>query len=535
VGWAGFFAVSFEETSIAGVPWAAAFGVGLAMTLGVAWILFHVSVLRPIRLALKETQSILGQLGSDGGTLPNEVVALQDNVHKVQRLVLDAEAQVKALALDRLADPILDQELEGELGKGIFRISHFLRGVSERLFIVARGEPGLLVCSQGELARSANNTISKLTELRRDYGALEQGLMVGPHLVAFGNVHGQLEFLSQALQKHVGISGSVNMRALVDPASQILLQTALRMVSETGLWQGELLLITPPTSGNGPSSMATECFCKVLTRDDGGEPAKLGWYFQDLSGVLSVEQLKERTAGLIHQARKGALGELALGIAHEISNPLTVVTARAGLIKGWVRKGSMDLKMLDSAVDQIERMALKIHRIIQGLKSLNADSGGCASFAQVSLAEIIRETVELCRSRMEHDEIDIQVEDMPQSVKFECQPEQIFQILLNLLNNSFDAVRGNTEKWIRIAAFFRGDAVEVWVTDSGPPIPTHLREKVLQPFFTTKETGTGLGLSISQKIAKLHGGSLFLDAGCVNTRFILRLPIRQVPSERRAA
>lgn len=111
-------------------------------------------------------------------------------------------------------------------------------------------------------------------------------------------------------------------------------------------------------------------------------------------------------------------------------------------------------------------------------------------------------------------------------IKISCHPAQISQIILNLLNNSFDAVSVLEEKWVRLVVKENKNDVEIQVTDSGKGIPYEYQSKLTQPFFTTKASGkgTGLGLSISQVIAEAHHGELYLDKESKNTRFIVKLP-----------
>jgi C4-dicarboxylate-specific signal transduction histidine kinase len=97
---------------------------------------------------------------------------------------------------------------------------------------------------------------------------------------------------------------------------------------------------------------------------------------------------------------------------------------------------------------------------------------------------------------------------------------------LNLLNNSFDATQSLTDRWIKVKAWEEPNQISISVTDSGHGIPEGIREKILEPFFTTKEVGkgTGLGLSISLGIIKSHGGTLEIDGNAENTRFLIHLP-----------
>ncbi|MBK8204245.1 MAG: GHKL domain-containing protein [Bdellovibrionales bacterium] len=105
------------------------------------------------------------------------------------------------------------------------------------------------------------------------------------------------------------------------------------------------------------------------------------------------------------------------------------------------------------------------------------------------------------------------------------------QVLLNLLNNSFDAVAALPETWVDLKVETIGDNLRMIVTDSGKGILPSIAEKIMDPFFTTKEVGkgTGLGLSISRGIVLSHGGSLIYDSTHPNTRFIIEIPLTQSP------
>ena len=100
------------------------------------------------------------------------------------------------------------------------------------------------------------------------------------------------------------------------------------------------------------------------------------------------------------------------------------------------------------------------------------------------------------------------------------------QVLLNLLFNARDAVRDLKDKWVRLEVMNLSDFVEFSVTDSGTGISNAVRERIMQPFFTTKDVGqgTGLGLSISRGIVEAHGGRLYYDEKSQHTRFVFVIP-----------
>jgi C4-dicarboxylate-specific signal transduction histidine kinase len=110
---------------------------------------------------------------------------------------------------------------------------------------------------------------------------------------------------------------------------------------------------------------------------------------------------------------------------------------------------------------------------------------------------------------------------------------ELSQVLFNLLSNACDAIDKQEQPWIQIIGRREGDRFTLSVIDSGSGIPPTLAERIMEPFFTTKDLGkgTGLGLSISLSIAKRHGGDLRLDPASSHTKFDLQLPLRPMQQQ----
>lgn len=142
-----------------------------------------------------------------------------------------------------------------------------------------------------------------------------------------------------------------------------------------------------------------------------------------------------------------------------------------------------------------------------------------------AVRDIINDTLELCSKKFEIKKIELVIE-CEQNIFIKCRPSEISQVLLNLLNNSIDAIENLDKRWIKIKSIVDAGHVEISVTDSGGRIPAENQDKLMQPFFTTKAIGkgTGLGLSVSRGIILSHGGQFFLDTNCMNTRFVIHLP-----------
>ncbi|QDK45310.1 PAS domain-containing sensor histidine kinase [Bdellovibrio sp. ZAP7] len=241
--------------------------------------------------------------------------------------------------------------------------------------------------------------------------------------------------------------------------------------------------------------------------------------------IQTEKQIAETQAKMISAAKMAALGEMSGGIAHEINNPLTVIQARSFQLTQMVEQEKLDPEKIKQAAESISKTADKIARIIKSLRSFSRE-GEQDPFELVSAKAMVEETLEFCKTRFYNYGVELEVSPIDEDFEIECRVIQVEQVLLNLLNNSFDAAQKSEEKWIRVDAVEYGDYIDIRVTDSGPRIPDDVAQKIMQPFFTTKELGkgTGLGLSISSGIMKNHKGSLFLDRGAANTTFVMRLP-----------
>lgn len=240
---------------------------------------------------------------------------------------------------------------------------------------------------------------------------------------------------------------------------------------------------------------------------------------------MTERQIEEAKAKLISAAKMAALGEMSGGIAHEINNPLTVIQARAFQLAQMVDMEKVDAVKVKQAAESISRTADKIARIIKSLRSF-AREGTYDPFEVVPLKAMIEETLEFCRMRFYNHGVEIEVSPIDTDLEIECRLVQLEQVLLNLLNNSFDAIQHLDNKWIRISVKEHIDSVQIIVADSGHGIPDEIADQIMLPFFTTKEVGkgTGLGLSISAGILRSHKGSLTLLKEAPNTTFVVSLP-----------
>ena len=237
---------------------------------------------------------------------------------------------------------------------------------------------------------------------------------------------------------------------------------------------------------------------------------------------------KQDEQNLIYSAKMASLGEMAGGIAHEINNPLSILLGFSSKVSRLLSENPPNIGLVISDLEKIKDTTKRISNIVNGLRSFSRNSKG-DPFLKTSLNTIIADTLGLCQEKFRHHGVEIK-DDYISDVLFECRASQISQILLNLLNNSYDAIVGLPSKWIRIVVVkLNQERFQIKVTDSGLGIAQNVVNKIMQPFFTTKEVGkgTGLGLSISMGIALEHNGTLTIDKDSPNTTFVLELPFKQ--------
>lgn len=266
----------------------------------------------------------------------------------------------------------------------------------------------------------------------------------------------------------------------------------------------------------------------VVKHDRDGQPYFDG-IIEDVTARVEAEHLlAEHRAKMTENARLASLGIMAGGIAHEINNPLAVIVGCVEQLEvagpDWRTQEELGKRLLGLIRDH----TFRIQKTIQGLRSLSRDASE-DPFVRHPLASIIDDTVDLCHQRFRSNGVQLEVDAPGPELVFECRPAQVAQVLLNLLNNAFDAVRDNPVKQIRLQAGVQGERVEIMVEDNGPGFNRDIAEKLFVPFFTTKsqQNGLGLGLSISHAIVESHHGEITADItdGC--TRFYVRLPLVQ--------
>jgi PAS domain S-box-containing protein len=313
------------------------------------------------------------------------------------------------------------------------------------------------------------------------------------------------------------LAGMMRQRMVQEDFNYVLSKTNEAIAS-----RNDLYVTYRMTYSNGEIHHV-KLYGKFLPGEQTGRMYGVAW--DSTEEVITEQQMAEARAKMISSTKMAALGEMSGGIAHEINNPLTVIQARAFQLTQMLESNKLDAPKVKQIAESISRTTEKIARIIRSLRSFARD-GALDPFDIVPVSRLVEETLEFCRTRFYNNGIEVEMPAVDPELEVECRLVQIEQVLLNLLNNSFDAIHQLQEKWVRLEVEEFDEHLEIRVVDSGPGIAPEIIDRIMMPFFTTKEVGkgTGLGLSISLGIMRSHHGELYVDMKRPNTVFVMRLP-----------
>ena len=240
---------------------------------------------------------------------------------------------------------------------------------------------------------------------------------------------------------------------------------------------------------------------------------------------LALEERKRMESQLIQSEKLAGIGTLAAGIAHEISSPLFGIL---GLAEAIVDEDQ--LKLVHEYATEIVEYSKQIREIVQDLSAYSRTSRNEGQ-AQVDLKRISEDAIRLVFRSKKIENVDISL-DMEDGLLMSARPNEIQQLLVNLIRNGVDAFEGlppQHQKLIVVRGWREDHAVMLEVSDTGVGIPAQAREKIFDPFFTTKGVGkgTGLGLHIVWRIVTRYEGTVSVDSTPgVGTTFTMRFPVQ---------
>lgn len=242
----------------------------------------------------------------------------------------------------------------------------------------------------------------------------------------------------------------------------------------------------------------------------------------------NIAENERKTADLARADKMASIGEMLSGIMHEINNPISIITSRIQLISNIFESKNVDMNMIKKSFDVISRNAYRTSKIISGVKTLFRETSK-ESFVNTELKEIIDITNEAVAEKVDKYEISLEFifKNCDELTQIFCFPLQIAQVLINLINNSSDAIRSVELRWIKVRFELFESHFAIYVTDSGVGLSEEIQKKIELPFYTSKKAGegSGIGLHISKRIIESHQGKFYYNSESQNTEFIIELPL----------
>lgn len=237
-----------------------------------------------------------------------------------------------------------------------------------------------------------------------------------------------------------------------------------------------------------------------------------------------IKELEDNAKKQLQDEKLISIGALSAGMAHEINNPLTIISGSISLLKKKMSKSeTIESKDIEKYISNLEFGISRISKIILSVKSLSSDSEKL-SLEKFKLSEIIQNALILQESEIKLNQVHFSF-DLANDVTICGVKIQIEQILMNFIINSIHEIKSQDNSWIKIITSYDDTYIYIRCIDSGLGISSEVENKLFDPFFTSKEVGagTGLGLSLARKMAKRHDGDIYYELFEGHTSFVLKL------------
>jgi len=321
------------------------------------------------------------------------------------------------------------------------------------------------------------------------------------------DARGQIQSINPAIERLFSRPGHLllgsHIRELVDGPPDLLAQ--LKRISsspatDATCWQ---LDARRPDGGAFPTELSVGRFELLGTEH-------YALVIRDITLRRQAEaRAREHQAELAHVSRVSLAGEMASGLAHELMQPLTAIAAYGRgclrLLEAPTPEPAILREGLLEAVQQAERAGDVITRIREFVR------GGPRRLELVEIAPLVGTAISLARIEATRHDVEIKTEIEPDLPPVLADRIQLEQVMLNLLRNAIEAIETASaeQRWITVEARRKSTrSIEIFVADSGPGVVGELKERIFEPFVTTKPLGMGMGLSISRSIVEAHEGSL---------------------------
>jgi two-component system, NtrC family, sensor kinase len=465
------------------------------------------------------------------------------------RLSQDAAA-IETLQKNRVQDTArILKEQNADARRALVRLSRlvFPPPMAQRLAQGVQRARDLLPLAPGSEAGHVRDLVAKVEQLQSRYREYEKALEA-----VFAEVEQSApdpDTLKERTQSLTHLEAGVDRDVrLLEAAVESRIREQVRVAEQRERSSG-LLIIGLSVLAIAVGLLATAISARtlrpirrltegVMRVSRGDYPAQLGLKGDDEISVLSREfdamarslrereaQLREKQEALLRAEQLAAVGRISAQIAHEVRNPLSSIGLNAELLEETISSARFDTQeQAKEARDVLLAMSREIDRLTeiteQYLRMARLPS---PQLQPEDVNELLDNVLDFSREEMERSGVKLERsldDSAPRALLDEGQLRQVF---LNLLRNSREAMPEGGQ--LRVRSRVENGAVEVVFQDTGRGMTPDVKERIFEPFFSTKDGGTGLGLAVSQQIVQAHGGSIRCESSPgQGTTFVVRLP-----------
>ncbi len=249
-----------------------------------------------------------------------------------------------------------------------------------------------------------------------------------------------------------------------------------------------------------------------------------------LINLIDITKTREMEKHFDIQEKMSSLGRISAGIAHEIRNPLTGINSYLYSLQNFLNEDNFEVENLPMARQIIEQIKSASHMIESVIKRvIDFSKMSTPKFRPTDANKAVNEAIELSLTSLRKAGIKLQVSLAEGPLQCFADPQLIKQVALNLINNAAQALEENkTEKIIKISTSAINKNIIIAIVDSGPGVKQEIRQKIFDPFFSTRKDGSGIGLSIVQRIVTDHQGIISVSENRYGgATFQIELPVEK--------
>ena len=256
--------------------------------------------------------------------------------------------------------------------------------------------------------------------------------------------------------------------------------------------------------------------------------------FNRIHRLMTESKQKEMERELLRKEYE-SYDKLMRVLTHEIMNSIAPIVSLSDTLLSYYRDKEAATEITDGT----------IRKTVRGLDTIRSQGQGLMNFTRAyrqlarlqtphpkpfCLSRLVRNIEQLFLPDLQRLQIDLHIQFSPDNITVDADEELLSQVLVNLLKNAMEALKGQAGGAISLRVSQTGHTTQLVVTDNGPGIAPNLLEDIFVPFFTTKDTGSGIGLSLSRQIVRMHHGELLVcSQPYVETRFTISLPSTSRP------